>query len=228
MVFGYLWQYVNSTVSLHSLLKIATAVILILIVSVLPETIKNAKEPSAEASIEFPNVESSPQELRSMFPLHLAEQKDKAYLSWFRMVIIDPFRIIGLMRFPAIAFTVYYASVTFASLALMNISLQSTFSKPPYNFSTFITGFTYFPGSVGFLVASLFGGVWMDRIMRREAIKAQRHDGEGRLVYHPEDRMQENAWIGAIMYSLALIWYGWTAERGVFWVGTVSKQIDGV
>jgi hypothetical protein len=37
-------------------------------------------------------------------------------------------------------------------------------------------------------------------------------------VLRPEDRMQENAWIAAILWPGALIWYGWTAEKGVIWI----------
>ncbi|KAJ5532653.1 hypothetical protein N7494_009205 [Penicillium frequentans] len=33
-----------------------------------------------------------------------------------------------------------------------------------------------------------------------------------------KDRMRENAWLGAFLYPAALIWYGWTVEKGVFWL----------
>ena len=56
----------------------------------------------------------------------------------------------------------------------------------------------------------------MDRIMAREAKKARRCDEFGLPVYHPEDCMRENAWLGAIIYPLALIVYGWTVEKGVY------------
>ncbi len=54
--------------------------------------------------------------------------------------------------------------------------------------------------------------------MAREAKKAGRYDDKGKLMYRPEDRMRENAWIAAFLYPAALIWYGWTADRGVFWL----------
>ncbi|KAL9012538.1 MAG: hypothetical protein Q9173_002711 [Seirophora scorigena] len=55
-------------------------------------------------------------------------------------------------------------------------------------------------------------------ITAREATKAGRYDEHGKLVYRPEDRMRENAWIAAFLYPAALIWYGWAAEKGVHWV----------
>ena len=54
--------------------------------------------------------------------------------------------------------------------------------------------------------------------MAREAKRANRRDENGKLDYRPEDRMRENAWIAAFLYPGALIWYGWTAEKGIFWL----------
>lgn len=51
--------------------------------------------------------------------------------------------------------------------------------------------------------------------MHREARKAQRFDDRGKLVFRPEDRMKENAWLAAILWPSALVVYGWTAERHV-------------
>jgi hypothetical protein len=38
------------------------------------------------------------------------------------------------------------------------------------------------------------------------------------LVLRPEDRMRENAWIAGFVFPAALVWYGWTAEKGVIWI----------
>lgn len=54
--------------------------------------------------------------------------------------------------------------------------------------------------------------------MAREARRAGRYDENGKLMYRPEDRMRENAWIGALLYPGALVWYGWTAQKGIFWL----------
>lgn len=63
----------------------------------------------------------------------------------------------------------------------------------------------------------MFGGRWMDKIMAREARKRQK-DSHDPIILLPEDRMRENAWLGALTYPAALIWYGWTAHFGVFWL----------
>ena len=74
------------------------------------------------------------------------------------------------------------------------------------------------------MIASPIGGKWCDMIMIREARKAGRFkegtDGSRRedLILQPEDRMMENAYIGAIVYPAGLLLYGWAAERGWHWI----------
>lgn len=143
-----------------------------------------------------------------------------------RISFVDPLKVILYLRFPAVLLTVYYASITFGSLYVLNISIQASFEKPPYSFPTLIVGLLYLPASLGYVIASLAGGRWMDRIMAREARKASRFDEHGHPVYHPEDRMRENAWLGAIFYPLALIVYAWTVEKGVHWIVPVCDTIS--
>ena len=78
------------------------------------------------------------------------------------------------------------------------------------------------------MVASVFGGKWMDTIMKREAFKSGRISFDEKFIYLPEDRMQENAWLGAVVYPAALIWYGWTVREGVHWLVPVSPGSDWV
>ncbi|KAI0164405.1 MFS general substrate transporter [Hypoxylon sp. FL1284] len=131
--------------------------------------------------------------------------------------LVDPLQIIMYLRFPAVAITVYYAAVTFGSLYVLNIVIQSAFSQAPYGFSAIAIGLLYLPGSLGYFAASMLGGRWIDRIMVRAAERAGRRDARGRLVYLPEDRMRENAWISATLYPGALVWSGWTTYYGVHW-----------
>ncbi|KAL9058123.1 MAG: hypothetical protein Q9206_002060 [Seirophora lacunosa] len=190
-------------------------VILIFLVFALPETLKVANPPVDDTDKEAASLRPGLARISSRQKVQQASRKwTKMLKRWF----IDPLRIIFYLRFPAVSITVYYASITFAILYMLNISLQDTFSKPPYSFSTIQVGLVYIPNSLGYLLTSLFGGKWTDRIMAREAKKAGRYDEHGKLVYRPEDRMRENAWIAAFLYPAALIWYGWAAEKGVHWV----------
>lgn len=144
--------------------------------------------------------------------------KTKKAVKVFKRCIIDPLSVLLYLRFPAVLISVYLASVTFGSLYVLNISVQQTFSESPYNYKVIIVGLLYIPNSLGYLLASIFGGKWTDVIMHREARKAGRYDENGRLIFIPEDRLRENAWMAAIMFPGAMIWYGWSADKGVIWI----------
>ena len=138
------------------------------------------------------------------------------------MLFLDPLKIVVYLKYPPVVLVIYYASVTFGSLYVLNISITYSFAQDPYNFSTLIVGLLYIPNSIGYILASIFGGRWMDHIMKREAMKAKRVSPDGKLIYIPEDRMRENAWLGAFIYPSALIWYGWSTDKGAFWLVPVS------
>lgn len=135
---------------------------LFFLVFALPETLKTATPP-----VEEKNKENAPSEHR-LTRINSRQKVKQTSHKWTKMLkrwLINPLKIILYLRFPAVSITVYYASVTFAILYLLNISLQDTFSKPPYNFSTIDVGLVYIPNSLGYFLASLFGGKWTDRIM---------------------------------------------------------------
>ncbi|KAJ5086822.1 hypothetical protein NUU61_008129 [Penicillium alfredii] len=191
------------------------AVTVIFILFALPETLAVQKPAAPEVA----DDEDAPVD-RSLSRVSSRQvvRSTTKWLKLLKMIFIDPLKIVLYLRFIPVLLSVYYASIAFGSLYVLNVSVEHTFGKPPYGFSTIIVGLLYIPNSLGYLVASVFGGRWSDKIMQREAKKANRYDENGKLVYRPEDRMRENAWLGAFLYPAALIWYGWTAEKGVFWL----------
>ena len=83
--------------------------------------------------------------------------------------------------------------------------------------------------SVGYFLASIFGGKWVDHIMAREARRAGRISRSGKLRLHTEDRLSENMWTAALLMPASLLWYGWTAQYGVHWaVPSVANFLFGV
>ncbi len=197
-------------------------VLVLLLFFALPETLKDAKLKLQQVRSGVIFGAAGPSDLSRVSTRQSVRLKTKTWLKVTKRTLIDPLRIVLYLRFPAVLIAIYYASVTFSSLYLLNISMEVTFAMAPYNFSALTMGFTYIPGSLGYIFASLFGGRWTDTIMAREAKKAGRYDENGKLAYRPEDRMRENAWIAAFLYPTALIWFGWTADKGVFWAVPVS------
>jgi hypothetical protein len=197
-----------------------------MIVFALPETLKSTKNLAEIAQNEAPlsTGMSMRPSLSRTSTREAVRQRSRKYATFARMLFLDPLKVIVYLKYPAVLLSIYYASVTFGSLYVLNISVTYTFEKQPYGYSTLIVGLLYIPNSVGYIISSIVGGRWMDYIMKREAIKARRTSQDGKLVYLPEDRMRENAWLGAVIYPAALIWYGWTAEKGIFWLVPVSHS----
>lgn len=186
----------------------------------LPETLKSTKNLAEEAVAEEIQEEacSAGLTLSRTSTREQVQRRSMEYLKMTRIMFIDPLKVLTYLRFPAVFLTVYYASVTFGALYVLNVSVQYSFANAPYDFSTIVVGLLYIPNSIGYIAASLVGGRWMDHIMKREATKAKRFHEDGKPKYIPEDRMRENAWLGALVYPAALIWYGWTIEKGTFWL----------
>jgi multidrug resistance protein len=214
-------------------LAIYGGVLIILVLFGLPETLKNQTRVVAAAEHEVEAKEKKMEDKSRLRPTvsrassrHSIQAQTKKWAVLARRLLFDPLRILIYLRFPAVLITVYYSSITFGSLFVLNISIQDTFSKAPYNFSTIIIGLLYLPSSLGYVLSSIFGGRWTDYIMQREARAAGRFDANGKLILIPEDRMRENAWIAAFMYPSALIWYGWAADKGVHWIVPVSLNIS--
>ncbi|OTB01881.1 hypothetical protein M426DRAFT_265408 [Hypoxylon sp. CI-4A] len=132
--------------------------------------------------------------------------------------VFKPMVVLTYMRYPAIIVSVYSAAIAFGSLYVINISLEVSFASPPYNFTTIEVGLLYIAPTLGYASASLLGGRWADYIMHREAVKAKRYDADGKLIYLPEDRVKENFWLAASLYPAGMIWYGWTADKGIHWI----------
>ena len=195
------------------------ALVVILIFFALPETLAVQKPILPEPADDEDGIAATRpiSRLSSRPVMHFTAR----WLKRLKIIFIDPLKIVLYLRYIPVLLSVYYSSIAFGSLYVLNVSVQDTFSKPPYNFPTIIVGLLYIPNSLGYFVASFVGGKWMDSIMHREARRANRYDEKGRLIFRPEDRMRENAWLGAFLYPAALIWYGWTADKGVFWLAPV-------
>ncbi|PLB40126.1 MFS transporter [Aspergillus candidus] len=198
------------------------AIVVIFIFVALPETLVVAKAAQPEPT----DDQEAPLEHRlSRISSRQVVRSTTRWLKVLKMVFIDPLKIVLYLRYPPVLLTVYYASITFGSLYVLNVSVEHTFGSSPYNYSTIIVGLLYIPNSLGYIAASCFGGRWMDNIMKREAKKAERYDEKGKLIYYPEDRMRENAWLGAMLYPAALLWYGWTADRGIYWLAPMVANV---
>ncbi|KAK1984820.1 major facilitator superfamily transporter [Colletotrichum cereale] len=198
-------------------LSIYGGLVLAMILFCLPETLARPKPspppPPARAASDGDKV-AALSRTRTTESVKVHSKKAAALL---KKSLVDPLSVLLYLRFPPVAITVFFAAITFGALFVVNISVQATFSAAPYGFDQLVVGLFYFPAGLGYFMASLLGGRWLDVIMAREARKAGRYGPDGKLVLLPEDRMRENIWIAATVYPASLIYYGWVVEKGLFW-----------
>ncbi|OTA81396.1 hypothetical protein M434DRAFT_37543 [Hypoxylon sp. CO27-5] len=169
-----------------------------------------------------------PETLAKREPLPPNTEPEPIYKSAGQLVIekstkvlkgtVDPFKILAYLRYPPIIISVFSAAIAFGSLYVINISIEVNFAIPPYNFNTIEVGLLYLAPTLGYAAASVLGGQWVNYIMHREAVKAQRYNVNEKLVYLPKDRMKENIWLAASLYPAGMIWYGWSADIGLPWI----------
>ncbi|KAL7271505.1 hypothetical protein RUND412_005735 [Rhizina undulata] len=203
----------------------------------LPETFRGLPKPKVQVpapALDEKTAEETPatnannlERTLSRVSLHTVK-KAKEWTTQAKAIFIHPLKTLKFLKYPPVLLTVYYASIAFCCLYILNVSIQTSFSKAPYNYSTIIVGLLYIPGSLGYILASIVGGRWNDHIMKRAAMKRKQRAVEnseaaedGPLEYRPEDRMGINAWIAGILFPCALLWYGWVVQNGVMWVGAM-------
>lgn len=191
-------------------------VLLILLLFCLPETL--ARRAPVVEELADGNITTHRPSLAPLPTSPSIRHRMKRSVVILKKSIVDPLKILGYLRFPAVSVTVYIGSITFGSLYILNIAIQKTFGEEPYNFSELIVGLTYIPGSLGYIFAGFVGGKWSDAIMHREARAAGRIDESGKLILRPEDRVRENVLLAAAIYPAGLLWFGWTVEKGVHWI----------
>ncbi|PYH54686.1 MFS transporter [Aspergillus niger CBS 101883] len=132
--------------------------------------------------------------------------------------LLKPIEAAKLLQYPPILITVYYTAIVFATYYLICVSIEDTFAVAPYYWSPVIVGVAYIPGGLGLLFGAIIGGRWQDAIMARTARKEGRYDDVGELILHPVDRLGENCLMAGILFPGALLWWGWTAEKQIFWL----------
>ncbi|KAI5462372.1 major facilitator superfamily domain-containing protein [Mariannaea sp. PMI_226] len=203
-------------------LAIYGVIIVLLILFFLPETLaRRTPEPRTPAT--------QNEDLERMRTMDSAKEKTKRFTKSLRRFLVDPLKVILYLRYPPVFITVMISAIAFGTLYIVNIGIQQKFSRPPYNYNQLILGLLYVPSGIGYFTGSIFGGRWIDNIMAREARKANRYDEKGKLIYLPEDRLRENAWVAVTVYPLALLMFGWTLRYGVhFIVPCIALYIFGV
>lgn len=138
------------------------------------------------------------------------------------LITIKPLKSLKFLTYPPVLISIIYGSFCFFTLYFLNVSIESLYTVDPYNFKPVIVGLMYIPNSLGYMISSLIAGRWSDRVVKRVRIA---NNG----VFIAEARYAEHVYLGALLYPVALIMFGWTAEKQVFWfVPLIGSFIFGV
>ncbi|KAF5101944.1 hypothetical protein D0Z00_000599 [Geotrichum galactomycetum] len=202
------------------------AVILMLLLFLLPETLREEEIPSfqkvptktsEQEKTEAPldrvltgteeNVPDSKPDAATtaLQEFNMANPSRKAFLLFVR-----PLKSVKFLTYPPVLLAISYNGFCFFCLYFLNVSIESLYTGAPYNFSPVIVGLMYLPNTIGYIISSVLSGRYSDKVVR--SVKAANNG-----VFIPEARFAAHVFIGAIMYPLALILFGWTAQYRVFW-----------
>ncbi|KAF9482341.1 multidrug resistance protein 4 [Pholiota conissans] len=105
-----------------------------------------------------------------------------------------------LSAFMAFMYGIYY---------LMFSTFADFFSKT-YGFGPGIGGLTYLGLGLGFIIATLFGAKFADKLYK---VLADRNGGKGK----PEMRIPA-LFIGSVFVPIGLLWFGWSAQAKIHWI----------
>ncbi|KAK9460745.1 major facilitator superfamily domain-containing protein [Lipomyces oligophaga] len=102
-----------------------------------------------------------------------------------------------------------YMAFTYGFLYLLLVTFTSVF-RTEYHYSISICGLLYIGPGIGFIIGLLTVTPTSQRIYRK---LVERNNN----VSKPEFRLPAVA-IGAVCMPIGLIWYGWSAEKKLFWI----------
>lgn len=121
-----------------------------------------------------------------------------------------PLKSLVFFRCPTVFLAIAYSAPCFAILYFVNMTLSYCYARPPYNFSSVILGLVYIPNSVTYLIASVWGGKFTDKLLEK---KRREHGSVA-----PEARFGINVLVAVIIFPISLLITGWCLDKKEHWV----------
>lgn len=108
-----------------------------------------------------------------------------------------------------------YISIVYGLLYLLFVTITEVFEKT-YHWSVGVSGLSFLGIGVGMLIGLAAFGATSDRRIRNLKAKEEAKGGSVKDV-PPEVRL-EGMLVASICIPIGLFWYGWSAEKHVFWI----------
>ncbi|SCU90798.1 LAFA_0F00298g1_1 [Lachancea sp. 'fantastica'] len=146
------------------------------------------------------------------------EQRDDAasasisrpHFASFFGYLVGPFKSLQLLKYPQLSFAILFSSVAFGVLYFVNMALQYGYSRPPYNFKPLYIGLLYIPNSVTYFIASVVGGRWLDHLLKQH--------WKNYHEFAPEARISWNVLLAVALFPASLLIFGWCLQTKQHWV----------
>lgn len=142
-----------------------------------------------------------------------AEVLDLPKRSWsttLYIYLIKPLKSLHFLRYPPVTLAITFSAISFAILYFVNMTLEYSYSRSPYNFKPLYVGLLYIPNSVTYVIASIYGGKWVDNLLRQYKKK------HGTLA--PEARISWNVVTAVVTFPISLLIFGWCLDKKQHWV----------
>lgn len=123
---------------------------------------------------------------------------------------LRPMKAVYFFQYPPVALSVSFSSITFGSLYVMNMLLEYALTRDPYHWRSLFVGLAYIPNSVAYVIASIYGGRWTDKLFKDYVKKHGFAAAESRISY--------NMAVAVACYPVALLIIGWTFHFHTLWV----------
>lgn len=124
--------------------------------------------------------------------------------------LVKPLKSLHFLRYPPVTLAITFSAISFAILYFVNMTVEYSYSRSPYNFKPLYVGLLYIPNSVTYVIASIYGGKWVDNLLRQYKKKY------GTLA--PEARISWNVVTAVISFPISLLIFGWCLDKKQHWV----------
>ncbi|CAI4055232.1 hypothetical protein SKDZ_02G1460 [Saccharomyces kudriavzevii ZP591] len=128
----------------------------------------------------------------------------------FFVYFIKPLKSLYFLQYPPVALAITFSAISFSTVYFVNMTVEYKYSRPPYNFKPLYIGLLYIPNSVTYFFASIYGGRWVDMLLKRYKEKYG--------ILAPEARISWNVVTSVISFPIALLIFGWCLDKKCHWV----------
>ncbi|SCU80419.1 LADA_0B07316g1_1 [Lachancea dasiensis] len=157
------------------------------------------------------NVEKELEKLESERGQNLvSDTPSKNLKTELYVYFVKPLKSLHFLGFPPVMLAITFSAISFAILYFVNITLEYQYARPPYNFKPLYVGLLYIPNSVTYIIASIYGGRWVDNLLKKHKEKY------GILV--PEARISWNVVTAVVSFPISLLIFGWCLDKHQHWV----------